>query len=507
MPPMFINIGAYVDEGTLVDSHALVGSCAQVGKRVHISAAAQIGGVIEPVGALPVIVEDDVLVGGNTGIYEGAVIKTRAVIAAGTVLTGSTPVYDLPAARIIRPEAGQPLVVPEGAVVVPGARAVTVGAGREWGLVAGDAGHREVPRRSHRHAHGARSVDPVDPVALARQLIDIDSTTGREGEVAAVLAALPARARLFGARAAARQRPHQRDRRHRRAAARVLDALRLRAAVLRQPRSKAICSTGEARAMRRGFSPRRSRQPSGCARRARRASASCLWRARSGAATARWRPTRSRRGRDFLDQRRADRQPARRGDARRVPRAGSSQQAARRIPVIPELGESAIEKLLDVLTALRARALARGRCARARRITRSASSTAASRPTWCRRTPRRRSCSARVGDHDDAAHDPARDGRRIASSIEEVLEVPPVRLRTLPGFDTAVFAYTTDIPVLDRWGTPLLLGPGLDSRGPHRSRAHLRSPSCTRRSSCTCGSRQNCSRECLTDLRAHRVLH
>jgi 2,3,4,5-tetrahydropyridine-2-carboxylate N-succinyltransferase len=134
MPPMYINVGAYVDEGTLVDSHALVGSCAQVGKRVHISAGAQIGGVIEPVGALPVIVEDDVLVGGNTGVYEGAVIKTRAVIAAGTVLTGSTPVYDLPNGTVIKPAAGQPLVIPEGAVVVPGARAVTVGAGREWGL-------------------------------------------------------------------------------------------------------------------------------------------------------------------------------------------------------------------------------------------------------------------------------------------------------------------------------------------------------------------------------------
>ena len=134
MPPMFINVGAYVDEGTLVDSHALIGSCAQIGRRVHISAAAQIGGVIEPVGAMPVIIEDDVLVGGNTGIYEGAVVKSRAVIAAGTVLTGSTPVYDLPRGTIIRPEAGQPLVVPEGAVVVPGARAVTVGAGRDWGL-------------------------------------------------------------------------------------------------------------------------------------------------------------------------------------------------------------------------------------------------------------------------------------------------------------------------------------------------------------------------------------
>ncbi|HYU80072.1 MAG TPA: 2,3,4,5-tetrahydropyridine-2,6-dicarboxylate N-succinyltransferase [Vicinamibacterales bacterium] len=134
MPPMFVNIGAYIGDGTLVDSHALVGSCAQIGKRVHISAAAQIGGVIEPVGALPVIVEDDVLVGGNTGIYEGAVIQSRAVIAAGTVLTGSTPVYDLPRGTIIKPAPGQPLVIPEAAVVVPGGRAVTVGAGRDWGL-------------------------------------------------------------------------------------------------------------------------------------------------------------------------------------------------------------------------------------------------------------------------------------------------------------------------------------------------------------------------------------
>jgi len=134
VPPMYINIGAYLGEGSLVDSHALVGSCAQIGARVHISAAAQIGGVLEPVGAMPVIVEDDVLVGGNTGLYEGAVIKQRAVIAAGTVLTGSTPVYDLVNGSIIKPAPGQPLVVPAGAVVVPGARAVTVGAGKDWGL-------------------------------------------------------------------------------------------------------------------------------------------------------------------------------------------------------------------------------------------------------------------------------------------------------------------------------------------------------------------------------------
>ncbi|HXW06247.1 MAG TPA: 2,3,4,5-tetrahydropyridine-2,6-dicarboxylate N-succinyltransferase [Vicinamibacterales bacterium] len=134
MPPMYINIGAWIGEGTLVDSHALIGSCAQIGARVHVSAAAQIGGVLEPVGALPVIVEDDVLVGGNCGIYEGTVVKRRAVLASGTILTGSTPVYDLPNGRIIEPVPGEPTVIPEGAVVVPGARPVTSGRGREWGL-------------------------------------------------------------------------------------------------------------------------------------------------------------------------------------------------------------------------------------------------------------------------------------------------------------------------------------------------------------------------------------
>jgi 2,3,4,5-tetrahydropyridine-2,6-dicarboxylate N-succinyltransferase len=134
MPPMYINIGAYVGDGTLVDSHALVGSCAQIGARVHLSAAAQIGGVLEPVGALPVIVEDDVLVGGNCGVYEGTVVKRRAVLAAGTILTGSTPVYDLPNNRVIEPVAGQPLVVPEGAVVVPGSRPISQGPGKTWGL-------------------------------------------------------------------------------------------------------------------------------------------------------------------------------------------------------------------------------------------------------------------------------------------------------------------------------------------------------------------------------------
>jgi 2,3,4,5-tetrahydropyridine-2,6-dicarboxylate N-succinyltransferase len=134
MPPMYVNIGAWVGEQTLIDSHALVGSCAQVGARVHVSAGAQIGGVIEPVGALPVIVEDEALIGGNTGIYEGAIVRSRAVIGAGTVLTGSTPVYDLVKGEIIRPTADRPLVIPEGAVVVPGARSVTAGKGPDWGL-------------------------------------------------------------------------------------------------------------------------------------------------------------------------------------------------------------------------------------------------------------------------------------------------------------------------------------------------------------------------------------
>jgi len=134
MPPMYINIGAHVGDGTLVDSHALIGSCAQVGARVHLSAAAQIGGVIEPVGALPVIIEDDVLVGGNCGVYEGAIVKARAVLAAGTILTRSTPIYDLVRERVVRAEGDGPLVVPEGAVVVPGTRAVTSGRGVEWGL-------------------------------------------------------------------------------------------------------------------------------------------------------------------------------------------------------------------------------------------------------------------------------------------------------------------------------------------------------------------------------------
>jgi 2,3,4,5-tetrahydropyridine-2-carboxylate N-succinyltransferase len=124
MPPAYINVGAYVDEGTMIDSHALVGSCAQIGKRVHLSAAAQIGGVLEPIGALPVIVEDDVFVGGHCGIFEGTIVKRRAVVGAGAILTGSTPVYDLVNEKVYRKTSEAPLIIPEGAVIVPGSRSV-----------------------------------------------------------------------------------------------------------------------------------------------------------------------------------------------------------------------------------------------------------------------------------------------------------------------------------------------------------------------------------------------
>jgi len=133
IPPMFINVGAYVDEGSMIDSHALVGSCAQIGKRVHLSAAAQIGGVLEPINAAPVIIEDDVLIGGNCGVYEGTLVRARAVLGAGTILTRSTPLYDLVRGEIYRATADHPLEVPENAVVVPGSRAVKKGKGKSAG--------------------------------------------------------------------------------------------------------------------------------------------------------------------------------------------------------------------------------------------------------------------------------------------------------------------------------------------------------------------------------------
>ena len=134
MPPMYINVGAWVDEGTMVDSHALVGSCAQIGMRCHLSAAAQIGGVLEPVGAMPVIIEDDVLVGGNCGVYEGTIVKQRAVLGSGVILNRSTPVYDLVHGTVYAATDDTPLVIPANAVVVSGARQVTNGPGKDWGI-------------------------------------------------------------------------------------------------------------------------------------------------------------------------------------------------------------------------------------------------------------------------------------------------------------------------------------------------------------------------------------
>ena len=134
MPPAYVNVGAFVDEGTMIDSHALVGSCAQIGKRVHLSAAAQIGGVLEPISASPVIIEDDVLVGGNTGVYEGTIVRTRAVLAAGVILTRGTPVYDLPNNTVYKATPETPLIIPSGAVVVPGSRPIQQGPGKHLGL-------------------------------------------------------------------------------------------------------------------------------------------------------------------------------------------------------------------------------------------------------------------------------------------------------------------------------------------------------------------------------------
>ncbi len=134
MPPMYVNVGAFVDEGTMIDSHALVGSCAQIGKRVHISAAAQIGGVLEPINANPVIIEDDCLIGGNTGVYEGVIVREKCVLASGVILTRSTPVFDLTNEKIYKSGDGKPLEIPAGAVVVQGSRAITSGFGKENGL-------------------------------------------------------------------------------------------------------------------------------------------------------------------------------------------------------------------------------------------------------------------------------------------------------------------------------------------------------------------------------------
>ncbi len=172
MPPMFINVGAYVDEGTMIDSHALVGSCAQIGKRVHLSAAAQIGGVLEPINAAPVIIEDDVLVGGNCGIYEGTLVRARAVLGAGTILTRSTPLYDLVRGEVYRATADGPLEVPENAVVVPGSRAVKKDpplAKQRLESFALYPSDREIPRRKNRPWNRTGRLAQVRKIKLERR--------------------------------------------------------------------------------------------------------------------------------------------------------------------------------------------------------------------------------------------------------------------------------------------------------------------------------------------------
>ena len=329
MPPMYVNIGAYVGDETLVDSHALVGSCAQIGSRVHLSAAAQIGGVLEPVGALPVIIEDDVLVGGNCGVYEGAIVKRRAVLASGTILTRSTPLYDLPNGRIIEPEEGQPLVVPEGAVVVPGSRQINTGRAREWGLSVATPDHRQVPRREDFGQDGPRSMDSLATVAFARQLIDIDSTTGKEQAAGAWLAAQLEALGYTRRTAAGRGRPVQRLRDARSSARGAVDALRLRAAVLseRRARRRAL----RPRRVRREGDPRRAAGGRRAAPRGRRAAHRPAVRRRRRAGERRGgRGQREGSGLRVSDQRRAHRQPARDGDARQSPHPADGAAAAPR---------------------------------------------------------------------------------------------------------------------------------------------------------------------------------
>ena len=353
MPPMYVNIGAYVGADTLVDSHALVGSCAQIGERVHLSAGAQIGGVIEPVGALPVIVEDDVLVGGNTGIYEGAIVKARAVIAAGTVLTGSTPIYDLVHGRIIRPGRGAPARGAAGRRRRARRAGGDAGLGAHVGAVARDAGHREVPGFEDRQPHRAGAMDPIDIVALTRALVDIDSTTGREAEAGRWLA------RCCGSRGwSVTEQPVDGDRvqrsgdARRAAGRRAVDALRLRAAVLSEPLCGRRASTAAAAATPRASSRRRSRRPRRLvADGERRVGLLFVVGEERGSDGAPRRGAMSRR-QPVPRQRRADRQPARhRHEGHGAVLLTATGRAAH--SAYPDRGESAIEKLVDAIVALR----------------------------------------------------------------------------------------------------------------------------------------------------------
>ncbi len=370
MPPMYINIGAYVGDGTLVDSHALVGSCAQIGSRVHLSAAAQIGGVLEPVGALPVVIEDDVLVGGNCGVYEGAIVKRRAVLAAGVILTGSTPVYDLPNDRIIEPSRASRSIDSGRRGRRAGRAAGHVGQGPRVGAVGRDADHREVPRRADGRADGARAMDPIERVAFARALIDIDSTTGREAGGGDVAGRAAARARLHGQSSsrssAAAPTSWRRSTTRRSSSRRTSTACRrsFRAA------SRTAGCTDAARATRRASWRRRSRRPSGCAPRASAASGCCSSSARSAAATGRRPPTRSPIASRFLingEPTDSGWRRATRGELRvRLRAAGRAAHSA-----APEQGESAIDKLDRRARAAAGDAAARRSRPRARRSTAS----------------------------------------------------------------------------------------------------------------------------------------
>jgi 2,3,4,5-tetrahydropyridine-2,6-dicarboxylate N-succinyltransferase len=433
MPPMYINVGAFVDEGTMVDSHALVGSCAQVGKRVHVSAAAQIGGVLEPIGAMPVIVEDDVLIGGNTGLYEGAVVKRRAVVGAGTVLTGSTPVYDLPGGRILRPEPGVPLVVPEGAVVVPGARAVTL-------------------RRPHR----ARDVAEMSLLDLARTLIDIDSTTGREAEACRWLAD-HLRARGYAV------------------TEQTVEVGRNNILAFVDPKPEIVLSThvdcvppffpsrvGGGRLHGRGACDAKgsiAAQVTAVERlRAEGEGRVGLLfvvgeeRGSDGAAAA---DDLAPGSRFLIDGEPTDNRlgQATRGVLRlRLRATGRAAHSSQ-----PERGVSAIDALVDALVELRRLPLPEDPDLGSTFYTVGLISGGIA-PNVVSPTAEAELNFRTVGPGADVVESLAPLRPRV--SIEHILEVPPVRLHTVPGFESAVFAFTTDIPLLPRWGRPLLFGPG-----------------------------------------------
>ncbi len=368
----------------MIDSHALVGSCAQVGKRVHVSAGAQIGGVLEPVGALP----------GHRRGRRPASAATRASTRAPSsrrgrssgpapILTGSTPVYDLPNGRILRPEAGAPLVIPEGAVVVPGARAVTVGAGRELGPVARDARDRQVPRREDRRAHGARSVAALSVVELdagpRRHRLD-DRARGRARARGWPNYLRAARLRRHASSRSTAGAPTSSPSLDPRPARRPLDPRRLRAAVLPQPTieggrlyGRGACDAKGALAAQVTAAERLRDDGE------RRASASCSWSARSAAATGPPPPTRSRPGPAFLvNGEPTEGQPRPRARAACLPGEAAGRAAAPRTRRSRSAAISAIDKLLDALVALRAIELPEDPRARAGRSTRSASSRAAS---------------------------------------------------------------------------------------------------------------------------------